>query len=145
MSKSHRAGIASGQLLYKDAYRLFPFSLAVIFIQHNFFLSYTQIMIWRMRFSQCMYSQFLNWDNITKEHRPLSDTSAGICTHLVLLWDSPFSPVDHLALFLRNGLLHRTGPRRTRQIFTVETSKLQLQNYKPKNTSAQHLTTIMTK
>lgn len=63
-----------------------------------------------------------------KENRPLPDTSVVICTHLVLLLDSPFSSVDHLALFLRNGLLHRIGPRRTRQISNLRLAKLQPQN-----------------
>jgi len=61
---------------------------------------------------------------VIKVNRPPSDTSVGICTHLALLLGSPFSCVDHLAPFLRNGLLHRIGSRRTRQILKIETSKI---------------------
>lgn len=80
-------------------------------------------MIWRISFLQYIYlHSFLI--EIIKLHRPLSDTSVGICTHLALLLGSPFSSVDHLALFLRNGLLHRIGPRRTRYTFKIDTSKI---------------------
>jgi len=56
-------------------------------------------------------------------HRPLLETSAGICIRLLLLLTSPFSSVDHPALFLRNGPLHRIESRRTKYTFKTKTGK----------------------
>lgn len=56
-------------------------------------------------------------------HRPLLEPSAGICIRLLLLLTCPSSSVDHPALFLRNGPLHRIESKRTRYIFKTKTSK----------------------
>lgn len=93
--------------------------------QKSFYILYTNNDLENEFFAKYIYLHTLLIE-IIKVHRPLSDTSAVICTHLVLLLGFPFSSVDHLALFLRNGLLHRIGSRRTRYIYKIETGKIAL-------------------